>query len=388
MEYSQGRATSSGDFSSGCGAERQSQRYLPLHHPAVAMIRNKIGIYMERHVLPRFQPESVHWWLSLSGGKDSYAMAEAIRMWYEETGYHFSASGLIIDQWGGPAVKQIIPHLHWCEIHVVDGRALTRAATSYQAGDQAPCRSCADTRRDLTDALIARNLEKTSKKIHFLARGLHLSDTAVSILWRGAAGRNGSAEMIKEGKAAPLTPIGPGVYLAKPLIYAREYETQVFSQAVGFTPSCCGCPACSFPSRRDIAEETVLYGFRTPFWELAVPGVAEYLQHVGGEGIGEVVRRASLPGIESKRPHLPEGLFSFATNHYARVLKSAAKDVFRELDFSKNLSDLGMSRLANGDELIDDCVVPAPQLFYDEAITPLEQRMITALGPFWGAIAL
>jgi tRNA(Ile)-lysidine synthase TilS/MesJ len=41
----------------------------------------KLDLFMHSHVLPTFNPEHVRWLVSLSGGKDSFAMVEGLRKW-------------------------------------------------------------------------------------------------------------------------------------------------------------------------------------------------------------------------------------------------------------------------------------------------------------------
>src|SRR6202008_375777 len=108
----------------------------------------------------------------------------AVRRWYERTGVGCAASCFIIDQWGSAATQSLERQLEWgSPLIPVDGRALTQQMTNYTAGQQAPCRSCSDARHDLTDALLARNRMGGKGYVDVVARGLHFTDTAVSLLW-------------------------------------------------------------------------------------------------------------------------------------------------------------------------------------------------------------
>ena len=153
-----------------------------------------------------------------------------------------------------------------------------------------------------------------------------MSDTAVSAAWRFAMGRNPAHELLSSGKAAPVSELPNGSLLVKPLFYVREFESQAFARETGFVAACCGCPACRYPSRRDVTEETFLLAFRRPLWEFDVPGVCELIKARGGEVLGPVLEM-SAPGLETKKNHLPPDFFRFAVEWYLRRLdKSGHED--------------------------------------------------------------
>lgn len=355
---------------------------------AADAFRSKLDLFMSRYVTPEFDPARIVWWLSLSGGKDSYAMATGLRQWYLGRAIPFTAKVFTIDQWGGPAATALSRQITWTEVQIVDGRSLTLHRTRYQPGEQAPCRKCADVRRDVSDELI-RSAGISPDRVNFVARGLHLSDTAVSALWRFVMGRNPASDMIDSGKAKPLAYLSQQVYLAKPLCFVREYESQSFALANGFQPACCGCPACQYPSRRDIVEETVLELYRGPFWEFDIPGVVDLLDNRGGRGTALEVRRLSAPGIEKKKPHLPPGFPRFAAQFHRRALRrDVLHQVAHEFDSGRCLDDLGFRRLFGRQSAIEVDRIPMPSLIGADELTGEQELMVAALGPFWGALAL
>jgi len=191
---------------------------------AIDAFHRKLDMFFHLHVERAFDPERLHWWISLSGGKDSYAMAEGIRRWYQARGLRLTATGFTIDQWGGAAPLSIGAQLPWLSVEVLDARELTKSVTGYAPGEQAPCRRCADTRRQVTDSLLLRR-PVAQGFVPFLARGLHLSDTAVSLAWRFALGRDAASDLLGAGKARPIAQMAGDVHLVKPLAYAREFET-------------------------------------------------------------------------------------------------------------------------------------------------------------------
>jgi tRNA(Ile)-lysidine synthase TilS/MesJ len=111
---------------------------------------------MQLFVLPTFDPTRIFWWLSLSGGKDSYVMAHALRDWHDQAGIPFRARRFLVDQWGGAAANRAARFIDWLPVEIIDARSDTITRTGYQRGQQAPCRACSDVRHDVTDALLDR----------------------------------------------------------------------------------------------------------------------------------------------------------------------------------------------------------------------------------------
>ena len=111
---------------------------------------------MQSFVLQNFDPAQICWWLSLSGGKDSFVMAHILRDWYDDFGVPFRAYGFLIDQWGVPVATQAAQMIDWLPVEVIDARSDTYSRTKYESGQQAPCRKCSDVRHDMTDALLDR----------------------------------------------------------------------------------------------------------------------------------------------------------------------------------------------------------------------------------------
>ena len=347
---------------------------------------------MQAHVVSDFHPADIMWWLSLSGGKDSYSMAVGLREWYRLNSLPFHATVFLIDQWGGPAASSLARQLDWADVTILDGRSLTSATTRYQPGDQAPCRPCADVRRVLTDALLREHPQRTlqATPVNFVARGLHLSDTAVSAAWRFVMARNPAGDLLSSGKATPISQLTTSSYLVKPLSYAREFESQAFASQNGFTAACCGCPACRFPSRRDIAEETVIRAYRGPLWEFDVPGVCTLIEDRYGSEILAQARTCSAPGLEVKHQHLPEEFFEFSVEYYRSRLRKAAWETCTPFDNSACLDEIGLARIQNQESPINSGnTLPVPALLgLDNSKLIKYRRMIAALGPFWGAFAL
>jgi hypothetical protein len=154
-------------------------------------------------------------------------------------------------------------------------------------------------------------------------------------------GKDPAKDLLLSGKATPITQLPNATFLVKPLFYVKEFEAQGFAQEAGFVAACCGCPACKYPSRRDITEETFLLAFRGPLWEFDVPGVRELIHARGGETLARALAM-SAPGLETKKNHLPHEFFQFAVNRYLdRIDKSALSDLYSEFDPTTCLDDIG-----------------------------------------------
>jgi tRNA(Ile)-lysidine synthase TilS/MesJ len=342
---------------------------------------------MRTHVVPKLHPNEIYWWLSLSGGKDSLCMAYGLRDWYEQNGYDFLGCGLHIRQWGQDSVEAISSQVPWLDVFKIEARLETSHKTGYTNGDQAPCRLCANVRRKLGDNLLHRCSHP--RRVNVLARGLHLTDTTVSLLWRFADGRVPFADLFSAGKCFPLSELWQNTFLAKPLYYVREFETQEFAQEIGLKPVCCGCPACNFPSRRDLVEETLAECIRAPLWEFSVPGIDDLLRKWGGETYLSKVRLMSLPGKESKHPHLPPDFPEFALNHFRHSIPWRSVNRLRATFDDRCLDNIGMKRLSEHAPLANGSRLPRPKLFIPrEEFTHNEVLCIVAFGPLWGAIGL
>jgi len=351
----------------------------------------KIDIYMRYHIKPNFDVNSIRWWFSLSGGKDSFSMATAIKTWYDSNGKHLDAKGFHINQWSKSSFNNlsISQQLPWLNIIFIDGTRLTRNRTAYKNGDQAPCRVCADIRRELNDDLIL-SLNKNTTQTNFIARGLHLTDTAISLLWRRVMGYNPVAHLRDNGKAQPLKRLWEGTYLVKPLYYAREFETQNFANYYSYQPSGCDCPGNNFPSRRDIVEETIAPIFKDPLWEFSIPDIPLLLNSINNGPLPIEIIKCSLKGKEEKELRLPKDFPDFSTRYYYNKIHEIGENwLMPQLDKDMSLDKLGFSNLHGESPLYEGSKVPSPLLIKNGGhIDSSLMLLITSLGPFWGALCL
>jgi len=224
-------------------------------------------------------------------------------------------------------------------------------------------------------------------KVNLIARGLHLSDTAISYLWRWAFYDCIEDSLIKS-KYLPLVQIKEGVFLAKPLAFTREFETEEFSKIHGFISSCCMCPACRYPSRRDIVEESMLYLLKVKgdsFWEFSVPGVSGYLRNFAPSSRGSLMG-ISTGGFASKCNHIPDSFYSYAISFF---MEKSGTVNFDKYNANLYLDDFGKNSVLTQTKLEFDGKMPIPKFFCPDAtLSEYERRMISTLGPFWGFIGL
>jgi tRNA(Ile)-lysidine synthase TilS/MesJ len=359
---------------------------LPTPEQAFAL---KLDLFMKTHVLPLFAPEDIAWWFSVSGGKDSYALLKGMEEWYAINGIQFNCHAFHINQWGGPAATWIQHIFRDVPLTILDARESTKLSTNYQTGMQAPCGSCSGVRHSYTDQLLKS--QRGNARVNIVARGLHLSDLCTSLVWRRIIGLDAVTEMLRQGKGQPLYQLPQGFWIAKPLTYIREYESAAFAEALGFRAACCGCPACHYPSRRDIIEETVLEILPGPLWEFSMPGLDDLLSHYGSTTTFDNARLQSAPGTITKRPHLPRDLADFAVARYAQVLSFPRT---RQI-LSNQLTDEEILDNAGRDWFLALCApeerprIPTPALLVvPEALSSFQKKMVLSLGPFWGAPSL
>jgi hypothetical protein len=196
-------------------------------------------------------------------------------------------------------------------------------------------------------------------------------------------------DLSRSGKAKPIAPLSANVYLAKPLYYIREYESQQFAHATGYRPACCGCPACKYPSRRDIVEESLACALRGPLWEFDAPGIRSFLRRTAGSEVIDEVERKSAPGTETKHAHLPFEFFEYAASVFRTHAQThRALLGYSSLSGGESLDYIGVRRLKHQTERCSPMRIPAPALFSDCPLSELQLRMIATLGPYWGAIGL
>lgn len=339
----------------------------------------KIDAFMKHHVIHQINPNKIHWWVSLSGGKDSYSMARVLYDWYKKNNCLFHGIGFYINQWGNASINShLCKTIDWMPIIMIDGTDTTMMLTNYSSGMQAPCSKCSTARKIIGDQYIMQHYKDGYYNV--LARGLHLSDMAISYLWRDFWGIDtiSFANKLTKGKPFERLPLEKELYLAKPLCYVREYECEEFARITKYTSACCGCPACRYPSRRDIVEESLKLYYPKGLWEFEVRGIKEYLNNIGSALKTQI---NSMSGIESKCCQLPPDFALFAIEYW----KSHEKVSPRYFSRTRRLDDIGHDYLVKHQKS-DVSKLYLPKFYSDEPLSAKEKIMIATVGPFWGGI--
>lgn len=338
----------------------------------------KIDLYMRNYILPIFDPSHLHWVFSLSGGKDSYAMCRGILDWYQKHQCPIKATGLYIWQWGeNPQehFRQTLPQLrHIC---IKDARIFTPKLFSHPT--QAPCRRCSDIRRNISDSFLS---ELGREEPILLCRGLHLTDIAISLLWRLAWY---GPKPYLDGKGSALTPLPQkNCFLGKPLCLVREYECQEYAREQKYIPFCCDCPSKHFPSRRDIVEESLRHYYTGRLWEFNIPGCIDYLQTILKIPDVSMLTSLSQEGEETKTDCIPAEYYTFAKDNF---LHRAPIRIFDRGVISLETQIPKLLDLGQYGEIVQNSWT-CRLYSQPDSLTDFDLRMIGTLGPFWAAIAL
>ncbi len=342
-------------------------------------IQPKIDLYMKKYIIPEFHPNRIHWVFSISGGKDSFALCETVREWYLNHNHTLTASGIYIWQWGDNPKEHLKGALPWLEdLQIIDARTYTHNLLGGGTSLQAPCRPCSNIRHYFSDMFLEQ-LETDDPIV--LCRGLHLTDMAISILWRLAWFGPG---VDLQGKGRPLVCLSPGKYLAKPLCFVREYECQEYAKYRQYISYPCECPALCYPSRRDIVEESLKHFYTGDLWEFDIPGMERYLSGTLDFSDTAYLKSISLGGQEYKKNCIPDSYYAFAKEYFIQhnCLRAAAKP-------SLLLEDLSEKFLAYGEYGCTEDDNWSCKLVADpESLTEFDLRMLGTLGPYWASIAL
>lgn len=344
------------------------------------IIMIKIDMFMKKNIVNLMDPNKVFWWISVSGGKDSYAMALAIFLWYKKNNYIYNGEAIFINQWDKREIYHYLcKKIDWMPVRIIEAVNDTSMYTNYKIGMQAPCMKCSQVRKQTGDIYIMHHYKNGYYNV--LARGLHLTDMAISYLWRNFWGIDtiDFAENLEKGKPFEKLNLQKEIYLAKPLCLIREYECEQFSNLHQYKAICCGCPACAFPSRRDIVEESIRQLWDDGLWEFSVKGIKTYLDQIdiGSNNIREV----SLRGKENKCSHLSGDFIEYALKYW----KSCIKYTNIVFDTSNYLDDIGYNFLVNNVECSSEKIY-MPKFFGDVELSIKEKLMIATVGPFWGAV--
>jgi tRNA(Ile)-lysidine synthase TilS/MesJ len=359
---------------------------------------HKLDYFFTDYILPELDPSRIVWLFSLSGGIDSWACKELVSTWYKSKGMSIREKSFHINQWEAPVALTFKKE----KVEVLNAQSATRNRLNYITGQQAPCHTCSGVRHDYTDRMIQTALtEVAPSDIVIAVRGHHLTDLAISLLWRYLIGRNPSADMLSASKGHPFQHLEERAYLAKPLIYILKSELEAFAEEnkVNGECACVACPAHNHPSRRDVVNETAgkVLAIQTSLWEFSVHGLKILLNMWSkNTKTADEIQECSLIKSQSQHAHMPMDALDSVEEFYCNHLnKAALPQILSKLSKQFTLDDFALPiLLGHTTQPVALDSIPIPkflQQFMDnkEFKLSLEERlMLLCLGPFWGAFAL
>jgi tRNA 2-thiocytidine biosynthesis protein TtcA len=176
----------------------------------------------------------------MSGGKDSYAMLDALRVLQRRSPIEFSLLALNVDQgWPGYDTASIRAHLEREGVpHVMETTTYAEIVEAKLRPEQTPCSLCSRFRRAyLYEAADRHGATK-------IALGHHADDLIETLL----------LNLFFSGRLASMPPRltsddGKHVVI-RPLAYVSEDETKAFAAERGYPLVKCGCLSCGLPDQK------------------------------------------------------------------------------------------------------------------------------------------
>jgi tRNA 2-thiocytidine biosynthesis protein TtcA len=185
----------------------------------------------------------------LSGGKDSYALLDALRVLRRRSPVAFDLLAVNVDQgWPDYETRAIAEHLRDEAVpHHMASAAYARIVEAKLRPGQTPCSLCSRFRRAYLYDL-AQELGCTK-----IALGHHMDDLVETLM----------LNLLFSGRLASMPPKlqaedGRNVVI-RPLAYVSEAETQAFAEERGYPVVRCGCPSCGLPDqKRQVVKRLLL----------------------------------------------------------------------------------------------------------------------------------
>lgn len=186
----------------------------------------------------------------MSGGKDSYALLDALRILSRRSPVQFSLIAVNVDQgWPGYDTAAIDAHLAREGVeYVMEKATYAEIVEAKIRPGQTPCSLCSRFRRAyLYD--VAERLGCTK-----IALGHHMDDLLETLL----------LNLFFSGRLASMPPRlvsddGKHVVI-RPLAYVSEEETKAFARDRGYPLVRCGCLSCGLPDQKRQVVKRMLSG--------------------------------------------------------------------------------------------------------------------------------
>jgi tRNA 2-thiocytidine biosynthesis protein TtcA len=176
----------------------------------------------------------------VSGGKDSYALLDALRVLARRSPVRYQLVAVNVDQgWPAYETRAIEEHLRreGVEYRMITAEYARIVEAKLRPG-QTPCSLCSRFRRAFLYDLAG---ELGASKI---ALGHHMDDLIETLL----------LNLLFSGRLASMPPRltsedGRNVVI-RPLAYVAEAETRAFASERGYSTVRCGCPSCGLPDQK------------------------------------------------------------------------------------------------------------------------------------------
>jgi tRNA 2-thiocytidine biosynthesis protein TtcA len=198
----------------------------------------------------------------VSGGKDSYAMLEALLLLQRRSPVRFEVLAVNIDQgWPGYRTDLIAAHLAALGVeHRMIDKDFASVVVANLGPDQTPCSLCSRLRRGVLYNLA---VELRCSKI---ALGHHMDDLLETLV----------LNLFYSGKLATMPPKlhsddGRNTVI-RPLAYVAEAQLSEYAAQRRFPVVSCGCPSCGLPEQKRQVVKQLLASL-----EEAEPGVKHHM---------------------------------------------------------------------------------------------------------------
>jgi tRNA 2-thiocytidine biosynthesis protein TtcA len=186
----------------------------------------------------------------MSGGKDSYAMLDMLRLLLRRSPLRFEIIAVNIDQgWPGYRTELLEGWLKQAGVdhHMATALEIKTIVEAKLLPGQTPCVLCSRLRRGVVYAL-ADKLGATK-----IALGHHLDDLietlCLNLFFSG---------QLKAMPPKLLADDGRHVVI-RPLAYALEDDLRQYAEARGYPVIACGCPSCGLPDQQRQVVKRMLH---------------------------------------------------------------------------------------------------------------------------------
>ncbi len=198
----------------------------------------------------------------MSGGKDSYALLDVLRILQRRAPIRFELLAVNVDQgWPGYDTAAIAKHLEasGVQFRMIDAD-FAAVVEANLAPDATPCSLCSRLRRGVLYNLAVE------LGCHKIALGHHMDDLIETLV----------LNMLYSGRLSSMPPLlrsddGRNTVI-RPLAYVPEEAIRAYSKAKAYPIVSCACPSCGLPEQKRQVVKRLLADL-----ERADPGVKNHM---------------------------------------------------------------------------------------------------------------